>query len=82
MLLRTDEIILLPGSFNALSAILIEQAGFKGIYISGAGVASNFVGYPDIGLTTMSDVLENARNIVNVTTFRLYVMRIPVLVMQ
>ena len=49
------------------SAILIEQAGFKGIYISGAGVASNFVGYPDIGLTTMSDVLENARNIVNVT---------------
>jgi len=67
MLLRTDEIILLPGSFNALSAILIEQAGFKGIYISGAGVASNFVGYPDIGLTTMSDVLENARNIVNVT---------------
>lgn len=67
LLLETDEILLLPGSFNALSAILIEQAGFKGIYISGAGVASNFVGYPDIGLTTMSDILENARNIVNVT---------------
>jgi len=67
LLLGTNEILLLPGCFNALSAILIEQAGFKGIYISGAGVASNFVGYPDIGLTTMSDVLENARNIVNVT---------------
>jgi methylisocitrate lyase len=67
LLLGKDEILLFPGSFNALSAILIEQAGFKGIYISGAGVASNFVGYPDIGLTTMSDVLENARNIVNVT---------------
>jgi methylisocitrate lyase len=66
-LLEEDEILLLPGSFNALSAVLIEQAGFRGIYISGAGVASNFVGYPDIGLTTMSDVLENARNIVNVT---------------
>ena len=67
VLLEAEEVLLLPGSFNALSAILIEQAGFKGIYISGAGVASNYVGYPDIGLTTMSDVLENARNIVNVT---------------
>ena len=67
MLLEADDILLMPGSFNALSAILIEKAGFKAIYISGAGLASNFVGYPDIGLTTMSDVLENARNIVNVT---------------
>jgi methylisocitrate lyase len=66
-LLEADDILLMPGSFNALSAILIEKAGFKAIYISGAGLASNFVGYPDIGLTTMSDVLENARNIVNVT---------------
>ena len=66
-LLQADDILLMPGSFNALSAILVEQAGFKGIYITGAGLASNFVGYPDIGLTTMSDVLENARNIVNVT---------------
>lgn len=66
-LLEADDILLMPGSFNALSAILIEKAGFKAIYISGAGLASNFVGYPDIGLTTMSDILENAKNIVNVT---------------
>jgi methylisocitrate lyase len=66
-LLQKDDILMIPGAFNALSALLIEQAGFQAIYISGAGVASNFVGYPDIGLTTMSEVLENARNIVGVT---------------
>jgi len=67
-LLESKEILVIPGAFNALSAVLIEQAGFEAVYISGAGVASHFIGYPDIGLTTMTEVLENARNIVNVTT--------------
>ena len=67
-LLREEEILLAPGCFNALSARLVEQAGFKAIYISGAAVAGNFLGYPDIGLTTMNEVLENARNIVRVTS--------------
>ena len=67
-LLKEEEILLAPGCFNALSARLIEQAGFKAIYVSGAAVAGNFLGYPDIGLTTMSEMLENARNIVRVTS--------------
>lgn len=67
-LLREEKILLMPGCFNACSARLIEQAGFKAIYISGAAVAGNFIGYPDIGLATMTEVLENARNIVQVTT--------------
>jgi len=67
-LLKEEKVILAPGCFNALSACLIEQAGFKAIYVSGAAVAGNFLGYPDIGLTTMSEVLENARNIVRVTS--------------
>jgi methylisocitrate lyase len=66
-LLKEEEILLAPGCFNALSARLVEQAGFKAIYVSGAAIAGNFLGYPDIGLTTMSEVLENARNIVRVT---------------
>ena len=66
-LLRRDEFVLVPGCFNALSARLIEQAGFDAIYISGAGTASNYLGFPDIGLMTMTEILENARNIVNVT---------------
>lgn len=67
-LLKEEEVILAPGCFNALSARLIEQAGFKAIYVSGAAVAGNFLGYPDIGLTTMSEVLENARNIARATS--------------
>jgi methylisocitrate lyase len=67
-LLKEEEILLAPGCFNALSARLVEQAGFKAIYVSGAATAGNFLGYPDIGLTTMSEVLENARNIVRVTS--------------
>jgi methylisocitrate lyase len=67
-LLRDARILVAPGCFNALSAILVEQAGFQAIYISGAALAGNFLGYPDIGLATMSEVLENARRIVEVTT--------------
>lgn len=67
-LLRDERILLVPGCFNALSALLIEQAGFPAIYVSGAALAGNFLGYPDIGLATMSEVLENARRIAEVTT--------------
>src|SRR5512136_2420158 len=67
-LLKEEEILLAPGCFNALSARLVEQAGFKAVYISGAALAGNFLGYPDIGLTTMSEVLENVRHIVRVTS--------------
>jgi methylisocitrate lyase len=67
-LLQADEVVLAPGCFNPLSACLVEQAGFKLVYVSGAAIAGNFLGYPDIGLTTMSEVLENARNIVRATS--------------
>jgi len=67
-LLGSGKAILAPGAFNPVSAILIEQAGFEAIYISGAGVAVNNLGYPDIGLTTMSEILETARNVVSVTS--------------
>lgn len=66
-LLGSGKTVLAPGSFNPVSAVLIEQAGFDAIYISGAGIAVNNLGYPDIGLTTMSEILESARNIVSVT---------------
>jgi methylisocitrate lyase len=67
-LINGKDFLLMPGCFNALSARLVEQAGFPAIYISGAGVASNFLGYPDIGLASMAEVLDNARNIAQVTT--------------
>ncbi|HSC71465.1 MAG TPA: isocitrate lyase/phosphoenolpyruvate mutase family protein, partial [Candidatus Methylomirabilis sp.] len=56
-LLQGEDLVMAPGCFNALSALLIEQAGFPAIYITGAGLASNFLGYPDIGLVSMAEVL-------------------------
>jgi len=66
-LLARDKIIVAPGAFDALSARLVEQAGFPVVYITGAGVASSRLGVPDIGLATMSEVLETAKNIVSAT---------------
>ena len=53
----------IPGTINAYSALLAERAGFKAIYVSGAGVANASFGLPDLGMTTLSDVLEDVRRI-------------------
>mgnify|MGYP003394364407 CR=1 FL=1 len=55
--------ILLPGAFNALSAQLIEQAGFEAVYISGAGLANGVAGLPDIGLLSLTEVTVQVRYI-------------------
>lgn len=54
--------VVLPGAFNAVTALLVEQAGFEAVYISGAGLANN-VGVPDIGLLTLTEVAQFARYI-------------------
>ena len=51
------------GTVNAWSAILAKQAGFRAIYLSGSGVASASIGVPDLGITTLGDVLEDTRRI-------------------
>jgi methylisocitrate lyase len=66
-LLARDKIIVAPGAFDALSARLVEQAGFPAVYVTGAGVASSRLGVPDIGLATMSEVLDTAKNITGAT---------------
>src|SRR6476646_3179558 len=53
----------IAGTINAYSALLAEQAGFKAIYLSGAGVANASFALPDLGITTLNDVLEDARRI-------------------
>jgi 2,3-dimethylmalate lyase len=66
-LLQGPEIVMAPGAFDPLSTLLVEQAGFPAIYITGAGLASHLLGVPDIGLVSMSEVLEAARHIVQVS---------------
>jgi methylisocitrate lyase len=67
-LLDGSRLVMAPGAYDALSARLIEQAGFPALYITGAGVASSRLGLPDIGLATMTEVLETAKNIVATTS--------------
>ena len=68
-LLLDDDFVIIPGCFSTLSARLIEQAGFDANYISGTGMASNYLGYPDIGLITMTQIIENAGNIVDLSGY-------------
>ena len=60
--LKKQKILRFPGAYNPLSAKLIAEIGFDGIYISG-GVMSNDLGLPDIGLTTLKEVSYRANQI-------------------
>ena len=63
----------LVGAINAYSALLAARAGFRALYLSGAGVANASFGLPDLGLTTASDVCEDARRICGATELPLLV---------
>ena len=63
-LLARDRLLLAPGAFDGLSARLVEETGFDAVYLSGGAVARSF-GVPDIGLLTMSEVIERARQVVS-----------------
>jgi len=65
-LLEGDQPVVAPGAFNALFARLIEEAGFGAVYLSGAGVANAFLGQPDLGLVTMSEMVMVAERICEV----------------
>ena len=64
--LASGELIRMPGAFNPLSAMLIQDKGFEGVYVSGA-VLSADLGLPDIGLTTLTEVAQRAGQIARVT---------------
>lgn len=61
------------GTINAYCALLAEQAGYKAIYLSGGGVANTSFGLPDLGVTTMNDVLTDASRITAATDIPLLV---------
>jgi methylisocitrate lyase len=61
------------GTINAYSALLAKQAGFRAIYLSGAGVSNASYGVPDLGITTLRDVAEDASRISSVCDLPLLV---------
>lgn len=58
-LLAKKEMVVAPGAYDAISARMIEQAGFAAVYMTGSGTAAA-LGFPDFGLITMTEMVENA----------------------
>lgn len=61
--LAAESPLQIAGTLNAYAALLAERAGFRALYLSGAGVANHSCGWPDTGLTTLGDVLIDAHRI-------------------
>ena len=61
------------GTINAYASLLAERAGFRALYLSGAGVANASFGIPDLGMTSMTDVVEDIQRITSVTDLPLLV---------
>src|SRR5437660_4352859 len=70
---RTERPLQVAGVINAYAAILATRAGFRALYLSGAGVANASYGMPDVGITTLPNVLTDVRRITAIT-------RLPLLV--
>ncbi|WP_134322240.1 isocitrate lyase/PEP mutase family protein [Cumulibacter soli] len=60
--------VILPGAYDALSARLIEVAGFDGCYVSGFGVAAGLLGRPDVGLVTGTEMVDTVRRVCQSTS--------------
>lgn len=66
--LLSEEPLQIAGTINAYTAMLAERAGFKALYVSGAGVANASFGLPDLGFTTLDQVAEDVRRIAGATS--------------
>ncbi len=62
-----DKMVIAPGAYDGISARLIAEAGFEAIYMTGAGTSASRVGHPDLGLITMTEMVHNAKTIVECT---------------
>lgn len=71
--LEAERPLQIAGTINAYTAMLAERAGFKAIYLSGAGVANASFGLPDLAVTTLNDVTEDIRRIASATDIPLLV---------
>ncbi len=61
--LEQPDVLLAPGVYDALSALMAEQAGFEALYLSGASIAYTLLGRSDVGLTTISEVANTLAHI-------------------
>ena len=71
--LEQERPLQIVGAINAYAALLAQQAGFRALYLSGAGVANASFGLPDLGMTSLNDVCEDVRRITAATDLPLLV---------
>ncbi|MEJ5314148.1 MULTISPECIES: methylisocitrate lyase [Anaerolinea] len=71
--LEMEQPLQVVGVINAYAALLAERAGFRALYLSGGGVAAASLGVPDLGITTLEDVLIDTRRITDATSLPLLV---------
>ena len=64
-LVKQNKIVLVAGVYDVLSAKIAERAGFHSVVVTGFGVAASYLGEPDFGLLTQTEVLDTARRICN-----------------
>lgn len=62
-LIAAKEMIVAPGAYDALTARIFEQAGFSAVYMTGFGTTASLIGRPDVGLLSMTEMVDNARRI-------------------
>jgi 2-methylisocitrate lyase-like PEP mutase family enzyme len=61
--LQQNQVVLAPGIYDALSALIAEQSGFEALYLSGASIAYTRLGRSDVGLTTATEVADTLARI-------------------
>ena len=71
--LETEKPLQVAGAINAYTARLAQAVGFRALYLSGGGVAANSLGLPDLGISTMEDVLTDVRRITDAVDLPLLV---------
>lgn len=71
--LNTEKPLQIVGAINAYSALMAERVGYRALYLSGSGVACASYGVPDLGITSLENVLEDARRITSATQLPLLV---------
>lgn len=71
--LSAEKPLQLPGIVNAYTALMATQTGFNALYLSGAGIANASYGLPDLGMTSLDNVLEDVRRVTSATNLPLLV---------
>jgi methylisocitrate lyase len=71
--LAAEQPLQIMGAITAYAGLMAKRVGYKALYLSGGGVAANSLGVPDLGISTMEDVLTDARRIVDATGLPLLV---------